>query len=297
MTYLNRFITFPLVVASALAATVSFAGPTLDRIKQTGAVNIGYRATAVPFSFTSTDGKSAVGYSIEICDALVDSIEKELRVKNLRVNYVPVTSADRFGAIVDGKIDIECANTTNTKARRERVAFAMPHYFAAARLLVREGAGVNSMEDLAGKTLVVVKGSTGAQIADARKARMNVVVVDNDPAAVKMIEEKKADAYMTDDILLHGIKAQSKEKLAVVGPNMSVEPLAIMFHKNDAELNKLVEREMTTLYTTGKLRATYRKWFQSSIPQREFNLNTPPNILHSDMFSRPSGYTVDWVVL
>jgi glutamate/aspartate transport system substrate-binding protein len=294
MTYLHRFLS---TCFAAALATAAIAGPTLDRIKQTGSVNVGFRAAAVPFSFTSEDGKSAVGYSIEICEALVDAVTKEVKARNLQSKYVPVTSADRFEAIRQGKIDFECANTTNTKARREFASFSMPHFFAAARLLVREGSNINSIETMSGKTLAVVKGSTGATIAERHKATIKIVVVDNNPAAVKMLEEKSVDAFMTDDILLHSFKAQSKEKLVVVGPNMSVEPLAIMFDKNDAELAKLVEREMANLYTSGKLRAIYRKWFQAPMPQRGFNLNAAPNVLHSDMFSRPSGYAVDWVVL
>ncbi|MGL4230654.1 MAG: amino acid ABC transporter substrate-binding protein [Casimicrobium sp.] len=294
MTPLFRFFCFSLTVALSASA---FAGATLDRIRQTGTINIGFRASAVPFSFTADDGKSAQGYSIEICDLLTDAIKQELKLRSVQTKFVPVTSAERFNAVNDGKIDLECANTTNTKARREFASFSMPHFFAAARLLVRDGARVNVLDDLVGKTLVVVKSTTGATIAERYKGRINILVAENNAVAVKMVEDKSADAFITDDILLHAFKAQSKEKLAVVGPNMSVEPLAIMFSKSDSELQKLIEREMAKLYTSGKLRSVYRKWFQAPIPQRGFTLDAAPNILHADMFSRPSGYTVDWVVL
>ncbi len=282
-------------------ATVARAGTTLDRIKATGVVNVGFRESGLPFSYKSTEGGAPLGYSIDICNALIDALKLQLKAPTLQVNYVPVTGATRIPSVVEGKIDMECANTTNTKARREQVTFSMPHYFAAAKLMVRADSGIKNLEDMRGKVLAVNKGATASLIAEARKLRgltfAKIIIVENSPDGVKALEEKQADGYMNDDILLFGFKAQSKQALTVVGAGMSVEPLAVMFNKGDAELSALVEREMSRLYLSGKMRELYRKWFQSPLPQRNFNLNVTPNALTADMFSRPSGYTVDWVVL
>ena len=147
----------------------SFAGTTLERIKQTGVVNLGFREDSLPFSYKNTEQGAPLGYSIDVCNALVDALKTETG-KSLTVKYVPVSSAARVPFVVDGKIDFECGNSTNTKARREKVAFSMPLYFASARMLVREGSGIAKFNDLAGKTLAVEKGSTGEQIAEARKS-------------------------------------------------------------------------------------------------------------------------------
>lgn len=297
-TLIRCALVAPLLFA---ASDASFAGLTLDRIKQNTAVNIGYRESALPFSYKSAEGGAPLGFGIEVCSALVDAIKQELKLKSVDVTYTPVAGAGRITSVVAGKIDLECANTTNTKARRDQVAFAMPYYYASARLLVREGSGITKLDDMAGKTLIVTKGSTGLAIAEARRSRglatMKIVVVDSSDEGATALENGTADAFMTDDILLHGFKAQAKIPLAVVGPSMSIEPLAVMYSKSDAELGNLINKEMTQLYTSGKMKTMYKKWFQSSIPQRQFNLNVSPNPLLSDMFSRPSGFTVDWVVL
>jgi glutamate/aspartate transport system substrate-binding protein len=283
------------------SVTGAWAGATLDRIKATGVVNMGFREAGLPFSYKAADGGAPLGYSIDICNALIEAVKLEIKVSSVQVNYVPVTGSTRIPSIVDGKTDMECANTTNTKARREQVAFSMPHYFAAAKLVVRADSGIKRLDDMKGKVLAVNKGSTSFLIAEARKLRgltlAKIIVVENSLDGVKALEDKQADGYMNDDILLFGFKAQSKQALAVVGAGMSVEPLAVMFSKTDAELNALVTREMSRLYTSGKMRELYRKWFQSPLPQRSFNLNVSPNPLTADMFSRPSSYTVDWVVL
>ncbi|MBP6653918.1 MAG: transporter substrate-binding domain-containing protein, partial [Propionivibrio sp.] len=219
--------------------------------------------------------------------------------KPLTVKYVPVTGESRFPYVVDGKIDLECGNSTNTKARREKVTFSMPLYFSSAKLLVREGSGITKFSDLAGKTLAVENGSTGQQIAESRKAAMNtmkVVIAPSSDAGVVAVETKTADAFMTDDILLYAFKAQSKEKLEVAGAVMSIEPLAISFSKDDKELATIVDREFTKLTQSGQLRKLYKKWFQTTLPQRSYNLNVVPNQLTSEVLIRPSNYVADWTV-
>jgi len=281
-----------------LGSANGFAGTTLDRIRQTGAVNLGFREDSLPFSYKNAEQGPPLGYSIDVCNALVDAIKEETG-KSLSVKYVPVSGDARIPYVVEGKIDFECGNSTNTKARREKVAFSMPLYFSSAKLLVREGSGIARFDDLAGKTLAVENGSTGQQIAEARKAVMNtmkVVIAPSSDAGVSAVEKKTADAFMTDDILLYAFKAQSKEKLEVAGAVMSIEPLAIMYSKDDKELAAIVDREVTKLTQSGQLRKLYKKWFQSPLPQRSFNLNVAPNQLTSEVLIRPSNYVADWTV-
>lgn len=281
-----------------VGTTNSFAGTTLDRIKQTGVVNLGFREDSLPFSYKNAEQGDPLGYSIDVCNALVDALKAETG-KPLTVKYVPVTGESRFPYVVDGKIDLECGNSTNTKARREKVAFSMPLYFSSAKLLVREGSGITKFSDLAGKTLAVENGSTGQQIAESRKAAMNtmkVVIAPSSDAGVVAVETKTADAFMTDDILLYAFKAQSKEKLEVAGAVMSIEPLAISFSKDDKELATTVDREFTKLTQSGQLRKMYKKWFQTTLPQRSYNLNVVPNQLTSEVLIRPSNYVADWTV-
>lgn len=281
-----------------IGGTSSFAGTTLERIKQTGVVNLGFREDSLPFSYKSSDGGTPLGYSIDVCNALVDALKAETG-KSLTVKYVPVSGDSRIPFVTEGKIDFECGNSTNTKARREKVAFSMPLYFASAKLLVRADSGITKFDDLAGKTLTVEKGSTGQQIAEGRKAAMStmkVVIADSSDAGAAAVEKKTADAFMTDDILLYAYKAQSKEKLEVTGAVMSIEPLAIMYAKDDKELATIVDRELTKLTQSGQLRKLYKKWFQTTLPQRSYNLDVVPNQLTSEILIRPSNYVADWTV-
>jgi len=298
-TRMTQFLRPALTAAALLISGADvFAGSVLDRINQSGTITIGYRDDSLPFSYKNAENGPPLGYSIDVCVALADAIKREAGAKSLSIKYVPVLGSSRVPDVTEGKIDLECGNSTNTKARREKVAFSMPLYFAAARLLVQDGSGITKFNDLAGKTIAVEKGSTGEQIATARQAKfptMKIMVVETSDAGAAAVEKRTANAFMTDDILLHAYKAQSKEKLAVVGADMSVEPLAIMFNKNDRELATLIDKEMSRLTLSGQLLTLYKKWFQTKLPQRSYNLNVAPNQLTSEVLVRPSSYVVDWV--
>jgi glutamate/aspartate transport system substrate-binding protein len=300
-TRTTQFLRSALMAAALLISGADvFAGSVMDRISQSGTINIGYRDDSLPFSYKNTENGPPLGYSIDVCVALAEAIKREAGAKSLSIKYVPVLGAARIPNVSEGKVDLECGNSTNTKARREKVAFSMPLYFASARLLVQNDSGITKFADLAGKTVAVEKGSTGEQIAAARQAKyptMKVMIVETSDAGAAVVEKRIANAFMTDDILLHAFKAQSKEKLAVVGENLSVEPLAIMFNKSDRELAKLIEKEMFRLAFSGQLLTLYKKWFQTTVPQRSYNLSVTPNPLTSDVLVHPSSYVVDWVFL
>ncbi|MGD7179718.1 transporter substrate-binding domain-containing protein, partial [Ralstonia pseudosolanacearum] len=93
----------PLAVSAfhAMAST-----PTLDRIRETGTIRLAYREDSVPFSYT--DGGKPIGYSIDICSRVVDAIRTSLKRPELKVQYLPVTAANRMDTIASGKADLEC---------------------------------------------------------------------------------------------------------------------------------------------------------------------------------------------
>ena len=119
----------------------------LKRIKASGVVRIGYRAQAVPFSYEAREGRP-YGYSIDVCEAIVEDIAREIGVASLRTEYRRVTPADRIDQVADGRVDLECGASTNTAERRTRVAFSPLTFVSGTRLLVRRGGPVHSLRVL-----------------------------------------------------------------------------------------------------------------------------------------------------
>lgn len=276
------------------------AGPTLDRIQSTGTITLGYRAGGPPFSYEDRDGQ-VIGYSIDVCQRMASAIQQQLRLPRLTVRYVPVTTAERIAAVQNGRIDLECASTTNTKARREQVAFGLTYFYTGARLLVRAGEGIRSLADMKGKTLAMVKGTTGELVVRARERQgeggWKVQVVESVRAGVAALEQGAVDAVIQDDVQLAPLARQSRKELVLTGIAMSIEPLSLMYSKDDAELGALVLTQMKQLYRNGDMERLYRQWFQQPLPSRSYSLDLKLNPLLRDNFMRPSPYVTDWTVL
>lgn len=243
----------------------------LKRIKDAGVVRIGYRQAAIPFAFEGPDGRP-YGYSIDLCEAIVEHIADAAGIAMLVIQYRRVTPADRVRQVVEGEIDLECGATTNTAERRKLVAFSPLIFVAGTRLLVNSGSPVRSARDLGGRKVVVVRGTTNEEamrrIATTIARGATVVVADDYAQALKMIAAGEADALAGDDILLAAYVAEQglKGRYAVVGELLSHEPYGIMFARDDAPLAEAVDAAFRRLATTRELRWIYNKWFLRALP-------------------------------
>lgn len=241
---------------------------TLARIKKSNAVNIGIREASVPFSFID-ERKQPVGYSIDLCVKIVDTIRSELKLPQLKVNFVPVTSSTRIPAVMEGKIDLECGSTTNTRDRQEKVSFAYTTFIAGIKMVTKKGANLRSLDDLSGKTVVLTKGTTGETIVkranEERRLNIQVLLSPDHDQSFKAVEEDRAVAFIMDDVLLYGLIAKSKQpaNFEVAGKYLSVEPYAIMIPKNDAGFERLVNTALVNLFNNGQAKQIYDKWFDS----------------------------------
>jgi glutamate/aspartate transport system substrate-binding protein len=243
----------------------------LKRIKDTRVVRLGAREGAVPFSSINSSGQAS-GYSIDICLAIVDDLAAAIGATSLRVEYRRVTPADRIEQVVDGRIDLECGATTNTVERRERVAFSPLTFLAGTRLLVKRGSPVRSLNDLAGRSVVVVRGTTNEEVirrlaTDSR--RQITLLVDNGYAgALARVASGEVAALAADDILLTGYLAERRlqREYSIVGDLLSYEPYGVMFARNDRALADVVNVTFARLAASGEIRSMYNKWFVRTLP-------------------------------
>jgi glutamate/aspartate transport system substrate-binding protein len=267
--------------------------PTLQKVRDTGVITLAHRESSSPFSFFDQN-KRPVGYALDLCMKVVEALRRELRLSSLRVEYLPVSAAQRIPSIVDGKADLECGNTTNTAARRKQVAFTVTHYFAGGRLLVRSNSNIKRLSDIGSRTVVVNAGSTHAQYLDTALAKglfkgRKLEVKDSD-AAFAELEAGRADAYLHDDIVLYALRANTKEpqQWDVVGEFTTVEPLAIMLRRNDPDFKKFVDLVLSRAMVDGEVNTAYRRWFLNPIPPRGITLGIPVSPLLREQFTFPT---------
>lgn len=259
----------------APAATAPAAAPasvpadridTLRRIRDSGAILVGVREASVPFSFLDAQ-KQPQGYSVDLCLRIADAIKAELKLPRLEVRFVPVSSANRIPMLKDGKIDLECGSTTNTRDRQKEVAFAYTTFVAGIKMLAKKSSNIGSVEDLRGRKVVVTTGTTSEKMIvalnDERALRLEILRAKDHNESFRMVEQGAAVAFPMDDVLLYGLvsKAARPDDYAVVGRYLSVEPYAIMLRRDDPAFERLVNRTLNELFLSGEIRRYYAKWF------------------------------------
>jgi glutamate/aspartate transport system substrate-binding protein len=260
---------------------------TLKRIRETGAITLGVRETSVPFSFVDAQ-KQPQGYTVDLCLRVVEAVKSELKLPRLEVKYLPVSSANRIPSLVDGKIDLECGSTTNTRDRQKQVAFAYTTFVAGIKMLAKKASNINSIEDLRGKSVVVTVGTTSEKIIkamnDERGLKMNIIESRDHGESFKAVDEGRAIAFPMDDVLLYGLISRSKkpDDFAVVGKYLSVEPYAIMMRRDEPQFEGLVNRALIDLFQSGQIRRIYARWFNTG------DLTVPLNPYLKEAFAAPN---------
>ena len=278
-----------LLTAAAGAQTGGSEGlsPTLANIKRAHVVRLGYRESSPPFSFLDHSNRP-IGYSLELCEAIVEEIGVEVDDANLRIEHVKVTSDDRIPAVVQNKIDLECGSTTANAERSKQVAFSPLMFVAGTKLMVPKASTISGPTDLKGKTVVVTKGTTNEQAMHAVDKKfalgLNIVTAADHEQSYQMLVDGKADAFATDDILLYGLIARHKaqDKFRVTGEYLSYDPYGIMFRKGEPQLAAVVERAFRKLGSNRDLIPLYNKWFVARLPTGEkLNVAISPQLEES----------------
>ncbi|ADV02102.1 amino acid ABC transporter substrate-binding protein [Alicycliphilus denitrificans] len=260
------------LAACALAGTAAQAD-TLKKIADTGKITVAYRESSVPFSYLAGSG-GPVGFSVEITNAIVDAVKKQLNKPGLKVDMQAVTSQNRIPLLQNGTIDIECGSTTNNAVRGKDVQFAINYFYTGTRLLVKKNSGIKNWADLARKKVSSTTGTTNAQVirkySKDNNLDFDIVLGKDHDDSMLLVDAGRAEAFAMDDILLFGLKnnARNPADWDVVGDALQVEPYACMMRKDDPQFQKLVNGVIGSMMKSGEFEKLYTKWFMSPIPPK-----------------------------
>ena len=276
-----KFSTISKLTASLLAASFLSAPVvaqeligTLKKIKDSGTITLGVRETSIPFSYLD-DKQQAIGYSIDLCMAIVEEVKKELMMPTLMVKTNPVTSQTRIPLMANGTIDMECGSTTNNLTRQKQVAFAPVTFVTGTKLLIKKSSKIKSYKDLKGKTVVVTQGTTNERtikaLSDKENLNIKFLNAKDHAESFLTVESGRAAAFSMDDVLLYGLiaKAKKPKDFDVVGDYLSYDPYGIMFRKNDADFAIVANRALAGLMRSGEINKIYDKWFIGKLPSGE----------------------------
>ena len=220
---------------------------------------------ASSFSFVGIDGKPG-GYSVDLCNAVVEGLATDLSLGELRTEWVKVTPETRIDALLDGTIDLECGSTTSTYSRQERVDFSNFIFLDGATFMSRVNAGLRSLEDLSGKRVAVIPGTTTERALKEALTKAGVtseiVSVKINREGLRAVSDGNADAFAGDRTILLNLAATSSEpdRYTVVDRLLSFEPYALMLRRDPA-FRLAVNRQLSRIYRSGSITEIYGKWF------------------------------------
>jgi polar amino acid transport system substrate-binding protein/glutamate/aspartate transport system substrate-binding protein len=254
-----------------LAAQTPTAAPpasTIDQIRASKTLRIAYDAGAPPFSYTVPGNAVPQGFSVELCRAVADQLKEQLKIPDLKVAYVPVTTVTRLDAIADNKADLLCDSTTATLSRRAKVDFSIPIFIDGASFAI----GANGPQDFnqfAGKKIAVLPNTTTEQqlrrALAATHVTAEVVLVKTNQEGVDLLAKGDVAAYFADrstlTYLLRGEKEASKLMLA--DTYLSTEPIALGLRRGDGDFRLAVDTALSHLYRRGQIVAIFKEAFGS----------------------------------
>jgi ABC-type amino acid transport substrate-binding protein len=239
----------------------------LKKIAATKTVTIAYRADATPFSFTD-DTQQVVGFSIDLCKRVVNSIERQLNVQGLQVKWFPVTTQTRFDAVAKGQADMECGSSTVTLSRLKQVDFSSYIFVESTGLLIKAASGLRSLSDMSGRKIAVIAGTTNERAINAqlnrRQLNATVMPFKSRDEAFAALEDGSVDALASDKLLLVGAagKAKDQKSLALLPDDLSFEPYGIVLPRGDAAFRLAVNTGLSQIYGSGEIIEIFGRWFR-----------------------------------
>ena len=275
---LALLLALPAMAQAQDAPIVRLSG-TLAKVHDAGEIALGYRADSFPFSYLDV-ANNPVGYSLDLCAAVVAAVARTIDVHSVRTKSTRVTAQSRFPMVMSGEVDLECGVTTDTAEREKQVAFSPTIFVTGTRLMVKRDSGIRSIANLKGRSIVVIDGTTN-QVAvkfvnEKRNLGITLLSVPDRAQRYAMVKEGRADAFAADDVLLYGMIAQRVEQrqFIVVGDYLSHDPYGLMFRRDDPQFRDLVQVTFRELAQNGDLMEIYHRWFIRRTPTGEL-LNLP----------------------
>ncbi|NVD39982.1 transporter substrate-binding domain-containing protein [Ensifer sp. HO-A22] len=252
---MKRFIAKLAGVAVAIGLTAAGEAQAgkIDEIRDRGTVRIGVSLGGEPIGFRDAQN-NPVGYDVDVATLLAEKL-------GVPVEFVDVSGDARISMLMSGQIDIAVANTSATLERAKSVDFSIPYNRAGLRIIVQKDAGISKIEDLAGKKIVVGRGSTGETFMQKAVPGAELVYTDNfSPEGVLLLQQKRVDAAIEDSSLLDYL-ATKNDNLVTLPGLYSNDPIGIAVAKGDDGFARWIDMFVSEYIQSGAYEANYKKWW------------------------------------
>lgn len=250
-----------LLALLALAPLVAGA-QTLDKVRKTGVITLGYIDGAAPFSFTDGNGEPQ-GYSVELCRRVADGIAAELKRTGLKTKWVKLTIQNRIDAVRKRQVDMECSTTTWTLTRQKLVDFSLITFVDGGSLLVKSDAELGRLSDLKGKRIAVIGGTTTERTLQAGPLGAELVKVTTRDEGLALLREGQVTALASDRTALIGVVVMNRGgggNYKLLDQDFSIEQYALMLPRGDHDWRLAVNRQLARVYRSNEIQDIYARW-------------------------------------
>jgi ABC-type amino acid transport substrate-binding protein len=254
-----------LLVAGLFTAPVWAQTATLEKIRNTGVITMGYVDGSAPFSAKDAGGQPQ-GYSIALCREIAAGIRAQLKLDKLETRWVELTLQNRLEAVRSGRVDIECSTTTWTLARQAEVDFSLVTFVDGGSIMTPIDSNTNRLADFNGKRIGVISGTTTEKVLRQaiaqRQLKTEIITVKNRDEGLQLLDQRKADGFASDRIVLIGLVLGGKSKglFKLLDEDFSVEPYAFALPRGDPDFRLAVNRVLAGLYRSGNIEKVYAQW-------------------------------------
>jgi len=246
----------------ALLLPVCVAAQTLDKVRKTGVLTLGYIDGAAPFSFVDGNGEPQ-GYSVELCRAVADGVAAQLKRTGLKTRWVKLTIQNRIDAVRKGQVDLECSTTTWTLARQSLVDFSLITFVDGGSLLVKSDAQFGRLADFQGKRIAVIAGTTTERALASRALGAELVKIRTRDEGLTLLREGQVDALASDRTALIGVVVMGSGaagNFKLLDQDFSIEQYALMLPRGDHDFRLAVNRQLARIYRSGDIEKIYARW-------------------------------------
>jgi glutamate transport system substrate-binding protein len=233
----------------------SFAeGTTMARLKEAGKVTVGTKFDQPLFGLKNLEGKPE-GFDVEIAKLIAG----EMGIAADNITWVETVSANREPFIQQGKVDFVVATYTINDKRKQVVDFAGPYYVAGQDIMVAKGnpEGIGGPDDLAGKKVCSVTGSTPAENIRTNYPEADLTEFDVYSKCAEALKNGQVEAVTTDNVILLGLISQDPEAFELVGKPFTEEPYGIGLKKGDTEFRNFINDTLEKIYQDGRWKAAW----------------------------------------
>ncbi len=232
-----------------------FAG-TLQDVKARGKLIVGVKTDFPPLGYLDKKGVNQ-GFDIDISKAL----SKELLGNEDAVEFVSVTSENRIPFLSSGKIDLIAASLTITEERKKEVDFSIPYFITGEMILVRGNSKITKYQDLAGKKVATIRGSTGDTAVEEMVPDAERIKFKRNFEALQALREHRVEAFVQDFVLLYDL-LQKNPGLKMAG----LQPFrpgwyGVAVRKGDKEWLDFIDETLTKMKDTGEFDKLLVRWF------------------------------------